>query len=835
MVFELNNFGFTYKNAESPALKSISLTVKKGELITLCGLSGSGKSTLLQCMKGCFSGEKSGSIRLFGKEISNTVSPEIIGYVTQNPRAQVVTDKVWHELAFAAESVGIPKSEQRIRIAKAAVFFGIEALMDRSAHELSGGQLQLVNLAAATVLQPEILLLDEPLSQLDFVAAGEFTALLSKMNRELGITVICAEHNLPLIMPISTRVIALSDGEIISDGTPSEVCRALCKAAHPLLYSMSAGIRLSAALNRGDFPMDINSAREIYRDAICENHFTPIKSFPPESKEIAIKIRDLNFNYKGGGLVLQNLNLDIYKNTVHFLLGGNGCGKTTLLKLICGEEKAIGGKIGIYGKIAYLPQEPLSLFYKDTLYEELSEVISENADMEKIIRLCKAEHLLYRNPARLSGGEIQRAAIAKLLCTSPDILLLDEPTKSLDSRSKLMFSDIISDIKKVCTVVIVTHDTEFCAENADFCSFIFDKSVSVTDTPEGFFKGGMFFTTDAARISRGSEIEVITTEELLYTCTGKRREAITADIFGEKEKTDGKRKSPIPLYRKICIGAGLCFTVGVMLFFSGIFGEIKTDLPLLPYLLMLIPAVLLFIGIAPKNKLAAGCCKPKKARDIIAAVTLAVMTITVIAGNFLPFSRKYLIISVLLLMECLVPFMLSFESKRVDAGRIALLSIMCAASIASRELFFMLPQFKPVAAIVIITAVAMGAESGFIAGAVTMLVSNLMFGQGAWTPWQMLAMGLVGFFAGLIFRKRRSVIGISVYGFLSVLIIYGGIMNLSQLLIYDSNPNFEMIAAYLSAGLVFDLIHAGATVIFLLLLTSPLLGKLQRAADKLPQ
>ena len=197
--------------------------------------------------------------------------------------------------------------------------------------------------------------------------------------------------------------------------------------------------------------------------------------------------------------------------------------------------------------------------------------------------------------------------------------------------------------------------------------------------------------------------------------------------------------------------------------------------------------------------------------------------------------RKYYFVSLLILLETLLPFFLVFEGRKPQAREIVIISVLCALGVAGRAAFFMLPQFKPVMAIVIISGLAFGGETGFLVGAVTMLVSNMMLGQGPWTPWQMVAMGLVGFFAGLLFQKgilARSRLALAVFGALSAIVIYGGIMNAANVLMYQANPTAAMFLASYITGFPFDLIQASATVLFLWLIARPMLEKLDRIRVK---
>ena len=858
-LFKLEHFGFSYAGSDKKALDDISLTVTDGEFILVCGQSGSGKSTLLSCLKGCAgAGEQSGEIYAFGeKQREDFLYPDKIGFVSQLPDEQTVTDKVWHELAFGAESLGLPQSVIRSRIAQTALFFGIEQLFDRKTNELSGGQKQMINLASVMVMQPRVLLLDEPVSQLDPIAAAEFIGLLVRINKELGTAIIIAEHNLPALMPVCGRMIVTDKGKIIADDLPHNIPALLREKNHLMLSSMPAGVRACAAVGESVCPLSVNEARIWYNDYVQNHTIYRMSEDKAENEqaEICVKLRDVCFRFeKNGENIINNLSLDIYKYEVLCILGGNAAGKTTLLKLVCGILTPQSGSIlfpdfkgeSIKGKIGYLPQNPSALFSKSTVYEDILSVCGENRNIDEIISLCRLESLTDRHPYDLSGGERQRAALAKLLARGFDILVLDEPSKGLDNDYKALLSAIIRYLRENGkTIIIVSHDADFCAENADRCAMLFGGEITVSCAPREFFTENFFFTTDASKIAKDTEEGVYTTPQLIYSCCKQEPPKVEINIDTDSDtsgdaikipsqKKSGGKKQMSPI-RKICTITGAVLAAVLMLINSGLFPSVLPSEPFfLPYLFLLAPIILLIIGIAPKNRITASPPKKRKtAADIIASViSIIVIPLTAVCGVLFFDNRKYLFISLIILAECLIPFILLFEHKKPAAKDVAVLALMCAAAVAARELFFMFPQFKPTAVIVIVAGAAFGAQSGFLTGAVSMLVSNMMFGQGTWTPWQMLAMGLVGFFAGLIFSRRRSAVALCIYGFFSVVVLYGGIMNISSVLIYQSNVTIGHILSYIASGLPFDLIHGTATVVFLLLGGTQILEKCERAKVK---
>ena len=387
---------------------------------------------------------------------------------------------------------------------------------------------------------------------------------------------------------------------------------------------------------------------------------------------------------------------------------------------------------------------------------------------------------------------------------------------------------------------------DFCAETADICALLFDGEISVSLPPSQFFADSTFFTTDSAKIAKNVCDNVYTVAGLIASLGGKAENYgnLSGRFHGIKgDKPDSavpqrKKRKRLSVFRKVMLSLGSGGFAFMLLAGTGIFPfEIPSEPFWLQYALLCVPMIMLIIGVAPKNTMAKPPVTAKKITpsDIVAGVITAVLIpFTVILGTLFITNgtRKHLLIILAVLVECLAAFFISFEKKKPSAKDIAVLAVLSAAAVAGRELFFMFPQFKPVAAIVIISGTALGVQAGFLVGAVSMLVSNMLFGQGMWTPWQMFAMGLLGFFAGIIFSKKRNTLALCIYSFLSVLVIYGGIMNVSSVLTYTTDINLQTITAYIISGIPFDLIHAVSTVIFVLITGDALLKKCCRLRVK---
>ena len=537
--FKIENLSFSYPTAKGKlSLKNIDLSVEKGEYIVLCGRSGSGKTTLLRQLKTVLAphGKKTGRILFNGvplEEVSERDQSAKIGYVMQNPDDQIVTDKVWHELAFGLESLGTDQKTMRARVSEMACYFGIQDWFHRDVADLSGGQKQLLNLASIMAMHPEVLILDEPTSQLDPIAASDFLNTVRKINIELGTTVIVTEHRLEDIFPYADRAVVMDGGEVIACDTPRNIGKLLYEQKNDMFAAMPTPVRVFySAGGKGDCPLTVREGRRWLSDTFetrPSNGEIKVSEFDDEVEDPALSLKELWFRYeKDSPDILRGASMDVPKGSLFAIVGGNGAGKSTTLKAICGICKPYRGKIKVFGKpfekyttaelfrgcLSMLPQDPKSLFVKKTVREDLEEM-SDKESVAKIAELCQVTELLESHPYDLSGGEQQRAALAKVLLTEPKILLLDEPTKGIDSFFKETFAGILADLKaKGLTVIMVSHDIEFCARYADLVSMFFDGQVLTTDVPKRFFGSNSFYTTAANRMSRHVFTNAVTAEDV---------------------------------------------------------------------------------------------------------------------------------------------------------------------------------------------------------------------------------------------------------------------------------------------------------------------------------
>ena len=551
--FEIKNLKFAYaSNPSKLVLDDINLEIERGEYVAVCGKSGSGKTTLLKHLKNVLApnGIREGQILFEGidlNEVSLRDEASRIGYVMQNPENQIVTDKVWHELAFGLESLGTDQKVMRVRVAEMASYFGIADWFQKDVSELSGGQKQLLNLASIMAMQPEVLILDEPTSQLDPISAADFLNTVKKINLELGTTIIITEHRLEDIFHASDKVVVLDKGKIIALGTPLETAEILKENNNEMFAAMPTPVQVYYEIKEDiekdlTCPLTVREGRtflsEVFKDR--EIKFNALEDNEKEIEgEKALEVKEVWFRYeKNSDDILKGTSLQISKGEFFAIVGGNGTGKSTLLKSICRVLKPYRGKIKLEGKdiskfkdselfkgnLSMLPQDPESIFAKKTVREELEEMLSkeDNEREEKIktvSKICEIEDLLEIHPFDLSGGEKQRAALAKVLLNEPKILLLDEPTKGMDNFFKLKFAKTLKRLKENgITILMVSHDVEFCARYADKVGMFFDGEIITYNTSNKFFSQNSFYTTAANRMSRHVFKNAITNEDVIKLC-----------------------------------------------------------------------------------------------------------------------------------------------------------------------------------------------------------------------------------------------------------------------------------------------------------------------------
>lgn len=950
-IFDIDKFSFAYPdgNDESgrtylpDALRDTELHVRQGEFVVILGRSGCGKTTLLRQLKPSVTpvGKKKGQIIFDGKDIcslDDRMAASQIGFVWQDVNAQLVTDKVWHELAFGLESLGYDNGYVRRRVAEMGSFFGLGDIFHRKVMELSGGQKQLVNLASVMAMSPKVLVLDEPTSQLDPIAANDFINSLVRINRELGTTIIMTEHRLEDVLPVCNRSVVMENGRIIYDGDVRGFAESVRskRIDRGLYLSMPASVQIYMGLEKDSgkqLPLTVPDAREWlvdYDRKFRENGGVPVvpeiqnrgadegvngsenqadnaavdkgdkkrgavngqkDAGCREEHPVVCSLDEVSFRYeRNTGDVLRQVSLDIYANEILMINGSNGCGKSTMLSLIANLYSPYSGKLRIAKNLrtGMLPQNPELLFTRRSVRDELIDA-NDRQQLAEIVRFCRLEELLDRHPYDLSGGEKQRLGLAKVLIADPDILLMDEPTKGLDNGFKMQLADMLRKLqKRGKTIVVVSHDIEFCAVAGDRVALLFDGEVAMVGDVRSYMSDNNFFTTAASRISRNILDGAVTVREVLAAYgadmdvtgaagggndsnQGTENESLRIANQGTAEMSEAagildnkladiilnkdRKVENLSIWQIVTIAV----TTVIIIFgfwntmsvsdLSGLVQQMTVTAEGRKYLVLygvMIAAILgLLVAIRPITKKrnedivmdSAGRGFGKRTVVSIVAV-LVLIPATIWFGVARLGDKKYFFISLLVLLEAMLPFFVSFEDRRPKVRDIVTLAVMCALAVTGRTAFFMLPNFTPVMAIVIIAGVAFGCEGGFITGAMTMFVSNFIMGQGPWTPWQMFAMGLVGFLAGLFFAgssvrtRNMTKLGLCIFGALICIVVYGGIMNPASVIMWQPNVNFSMIMVSYVTGFPFDLAQATATVIALWLVARPFLEKLDRVRIK---
>ena len=856
-IVQIRDLHFSYPEEEKEVLRGVNLSLEEGKFYILCGRSGCGKSTLLRHMKSALApkGRVAGSL-------CKGVAEREIGFVFQHPDNQIVTDKVWHELVFGMESLGLDQDTMHLRVAELAAYFGVEQWFDREVSQLSGGQKQLLNLAAVLTLRPRLLLLDEPMAWLDPMAAGEFLYTLYRIQREMGMTVLLSAHQLEEVISYGDELLFMEEGRIISQGSPGHIGEELRDRGADFYMMMPAPMRIYLRSgSRKECPCTIAQGREWLRQELGERQGESAaeagkgtagagKDAAEVGKDIAgekrasvpiLRARNLWYRYPHSDRdVLCDTSIQVQRGEILGILGGNGSGKSTLLRMISGllpegrgtvqlrrGEKWISAEKGLpEGRIALLPQDVTSVFQEETLERDLG---GDREEREKWIGRFHLESLLKRHPYDISGGEQQKAALVKILLRRPDIFLLDEPTKGMDAGDKRILGETLRELAaEGRTILMVSHDLEFAAAYAHRAGLFFRGRLEGLMPARDFFCRNHFYTTAVHRMCRDMIPWAVTVEDVVSVLSGTagggicqkmletaaqdagysdermEEDARASRYFGERMEVDvrasrysGERPDAEAREAKSLDGS-----------------EITTESQKAP----------------PGGRGMAG---------YIIGIFLLYPALLWVGMTFFH-DRRYLLISLGMVIYALIPFFSFWEKSPPKVQKLVVLAVLAAIAVAGRCAFYMFPSVKPMAAVAIVAGISLGAEGGFLVGAMSMLTSNMMFGQGPWTPWQMLAMGLVGLFAGLLMHGRKfrkagawvQRISMALYGLLGVLCFYGGIMNPASLLMgaYEVNRQ-NLLAIYLS-GLPMDLVHGGTTALLLLAAGIPMLKTLERMKKK---
>lgn len=504
-MLEYQNFSFQYPNAPAYALKNINLKIPAASITLLLGPSGSGKTTLLQHTKPQFQpgGNSNGAIYIHNKrmkEFSPAQTAAMIGFVRQNPDEQIVTNSVLHELAFGLENLGIPTQKISILIAEAVHYFGLQKIMDKEIQHLSGGEKQILNLASTMIMKPELLLLDEPTSQLDPIMTDLFIQLLLKINEELGTTILMCEHHVESLFHKANQIAYLNAGQLLFCEPPQKAAEKMqnFKQTEYLPSALKITLPLSSYLTEAQkksLPLTQKEGKQFLSSIIKSPVFKQIYD-PPIKTSTLVTLKNCCFSYHKKE-VIQNMTASFDKEQITAIVGGNGSGKTTLLRLIAEKYPCFQGSIkwNHHPKIALLPQNPATLFTYTSVEKELPS--------EKWLSFFQLEKFKTHHPYDLSGGQQQLLAIGKVLQIHPNVLLLDEPTKGLDPYAKKKLGEVLQSLKKSgVTIILVSHDLSFCAKYAQKTAVLFNGQIIASDTTRKILTDHHFYTTSAAKISR---------------------------------------------------------------------------------------------------------------------------------------------------------------------------------------------------------------------------------------------------------------------------------------------------------------------------------------------
>ncbi len=511
-ILSFEQVTYSYPNADTAALDDVSFELDPGELCLLAGLSGHGKSTLLRAACGLaphfHGGRFAGTVTLAGmdtREHGPAQLGTVAGALFQDPETQLVTSSVRSELALTLESRGHTPGAVARGVEEVALALGIDALLDRSVHELSGGEQQRVALGAALAGRPRVILLDEPTSQLDPVAGDELIGLLRRLNQEWETTILLAEHRLERCLAVADRVIAMRDGRVAHDGDPASF---LVWAARESPALQTPGAKLFTLAGLHPPPVGVRQARRSLRDrgllpesdagespALAPARHAGRRSSKPAA---ALRLRGVWHELRDGPAILRGLDLTLNPGETVALMGRNGAGKSTLLRHAAGLLAPTRGRVEKSGRVALLLQNPGDYFMREHVAQEASAAALGAVGLGDMAE---------RNPRDLSGGERQRLALAIVAGDgdTPAVLALDEPTRGMDRESK---AELALQLRRRAAqgqaVIVATHDPEFAAACAQRAILLADGRVIADGPARELLAGGWYFATETARILGGA-------------------------------------------------------------------------------------------------------------------------------------------------------------------------------------------------------------------------------------------------------------------------------------------------------------------------------------------
>ena len=535
-MIKIEGLTFCYSDAESPALRDINLEVQDGEFVLITGSSGGGKSTLARCLNGLiphfYGGRIQGRVETQGLDVMKHSTKELatkVGMVFQDPENQLVAMDVEREVAFGLENLAFPRDLIAKRLEESLDTLGISALRHRSANELSGGEKQKVAIASVLALHPEVLVLDEPTSELDPKGAEEVLSIVARLNDELGITVILIEHRLDRVAQHADRLIVIHEGTIVADGAPRQVLSndeiSNVGVGLPPIIKLAQGLR-SKGIAIDNTPLTVKEGRF----ALCRV-FQETKRVPSPKGKLAnngkpmIEVEKLWHVYPDGPAALKGVSLQICEGEFVAVMGRNASGKTTLVKHLNGLLKPSKGKVKVAGidtrestvaqmarKVGYVFQNPNDHLFADTVEEEIAFTlrnlgIKDTEEMiDRVLERFRLAQYRKQYPRSLSGGEKQRVALASVLVAQPRLLVLDEPTRGLEYRLKSELMRFLDEYRSEGnTVILVTHDVETVAEHSDRVILLSEGEIVVDGSKGDVLSRALLFSPQINRLVQAFE------------------------------------------------------------------------------------------------------------------------------------------------------------------------------------------------------------------------------------------------------------------------------------------------------------------------------------------
>ncbi|MDE6565972.1 MAG: ATP-binding cassette domain-containing protein, partial [Clostridia bacterium] len=517
-IYKIENLNFTYSGGTTPVLNNISLQIEEGGFYIICGKSGSGKSTLLKLLKKELSpkGNCTGDIyynNINLKELDNHTFVAEIGFVGQDVESNLVCDKVWKELAFGLGNLGYSDEFIGARVAEVSEYFGISKWYNRKISELSGGNKQILAVAAVMAMTPKVLLLDEPTSMLDPIAKKSFVDFIARINKELGVTIIVVEHNMENLFDIASNIIVLDNGRVVANERPSMLAENIADKEYAKFIGLTEFAEIFAKLGgKGKMPCEIKEKRTWLKDnfVVKNKYFDLNNDKTIDKKDIVLSAEKLYFRYeKKGNDIIKGASIDCKANEIICLLGGNGGGKTTFANLLTGVYKPYSGKVKLLKnkKIAMLPQNAKGLFVEESVQNEMyvtAKLLRQDKMFaDNLIERFELKSISNSHPYDISGGEVQQLALAKLFLTKPDIIILDEPTQGMDMQAKEYLKEFLFEHKNSGgSVIVVTHDLRFAANIGDRIGLFFDGNITGLRRAEEFFENNSLYTTECSLLTK---------------------------------------------------------------------------------------------------------------------------------------------------------------------------------------------------------------------------------------------------------------------------------------------------------------------------------------------